>query len=326
MKTKIRSGKKALELAKEIILQGGVVAFPTETVYGLGANAYDGSAVERIFQAKGRPQDNPLIVHIGNIADLYCIADKVSEAAQILAEKFMPGPITLVLKKKDIIPSVVTAGLGTVGVRMPSHKIAHEFIKSCGVPIAAPSANISSHISPTSAGHVYNDLKGRIPLIIDGGSSDVGIESTVVDMSSEDICILRPGAVTRGMIEAALNRQIKEKYSTDKAPAAPGMKYRHYAPVKPVRIYGDTESIIEEYNNLVAEGKRPVIITGGKGECYKGMASIDVGSSTAEAAKNIYAALREGEEKYDFILSENFEDDSIGHSIMNRLYKAAEKK
>jgi len=322
MKTEILTGAPAIKKGSKIIKDGGVVAFPTETVYGLGANAYDEKAVLKIFEAKMRPQDNPLIVHISDIEEIYKIAKDVSEDAIILSRRFMPGPITLVMKKLEKIPMAVTAGLDTVGIRMPSHPVARELIKSAGVPIAAPSANISTHTSPTTAIHVFNDLNGRIPLIIEGGNSEVGIESTVIDVSSDKVTILRPGAVTKKMIESILHKEVSEKYLMSGTPASPGMKYRHYAPKVPVRVIKNKDEISALYDRKVSEGFNPVVLT--LNNEYPGRNTVNLGKTSQDAAKNIYAALRDSEEKYDFIISEDYDDGEIGKSVMNRLNKASE--
>ena len=325
MITEILCGNEAIRRGKELILSGSVVAFPTETVYGLGANAYNADAINEIFKAKERPQDNPLIVHIADIKEIYKITKEVSYDALKLANAFMPGPLTLVLKKNDLIPYCVTAGLSTVAIRMPNHKIALELIRAAGVPIAAPSANKSMHISPTSMEHVRDDLNGRIPLIIDGGQCSVGIESTVIDMSGENINILRPGYITKAMIEKVLNREVGEKTSTTGAPSSPGMKYRHYAPKQPMTIYKSCDEICEAYDNLIIKNKKPVIITSNNTDYYMDRHIINVGETREEIARNIYAAMRKAENSYDIILCEDFNDSEIGHSIMNRLNKAAEK-
>ncbi|MDE6189168.1 MAG: threonylcarbamoyl-AMP synthase, partial [Clostridia bacterium] len=204
MQTKTVTLNEGLEEAVELIKDGEVVAFPTETVYGLGANALDGSAVKKIFAAKGRPMDNPLIVHVAAKADIDKLAANVSAQARSVIDAFMPGPITVILNKSDIVPDEVSAGLSTVGIRFPAHEVAQEFIRACGVPIAAPSANTSTKISPTTAKHVYDDLQGRIPLILEGGNSEVGIESTIIDMSGDTPTILRPGAITADMLAEVL--------------------------------------------------------------------------------------------------------------------------
>lgn len=318
--TLILKGDKAIESAKELILNGDIVAFPTETVYGLGANVYDEGAVAKIFDAKGRPQDNPLIVHIIDKRDIDMIARDISDDARLLIDEFMPGAITLVLPKKANIPSIVTAGLDSVGVRFPSNAIAQEFIRACGVPIAAPSANKSMHISPTKAEHVMNDLGGRIPLVIDGEDSDVGIESTVIDMTGNIPTILRPGAITQSMIESVLRKRINTK-EYDIKPASPGMKYRHYSPRVPMVIVSKAR-LSEHYSKIKDKGLSPVMIV--SDDNIEGQ-KIVVGKHPKEIARNIYSALRQAEIDYDYIIVESIDDAEIGHSIMNRLTKACKE-
>ena len=229
--------REMLKKAAEAVRAGEVVAFPTETVYGLGANALDGDAVKKIFEAKGRPGDNPLIVHIFDKEQIGQIAREVTPLAEKLMDAFMPGPITVIVKKREEIPDSVTAGLDTVGIRMPSHGVCREFLSLCDCPVAAPSANLSGSPSPTSAAHVINDMDGRIYGIIDGGDCEVGLESTVVDATGDVPVILRPGAVTSRMIDEAVNmKSYSEKLKEGQTPRAPGMKYRHYAPEAPVEI------------------------------------------------------------------------------------------
>ena len=226
----------ALRKAGEIIREGGLVAFPTETVYGLGADALNAEAAAKIYAAKGRPSDNPLIVHIHDISQVYEIAEEVPDEAKAVMEKFWPGPLTIILNKKSCVPDGTTGGLHTVAIRMPSHPIARDFIRESGRMIAAPSANTSGRPSPTLASHVYEDMQGRIPLILDGGAVGIGIESTIIDMSTGIPTILRPGYITKDMLEEVLpevkidpavsGRTMKK----DVVAKAPGMKYRHYAP------------------------------------------------------------------------------------------------
>lgn len=224
MQTLVLKGEDAIEKGAALIASGEVVAFPTETVYGLGADAFNESAVKKIFAAKGRPSDNPLIVHIADVSGLDGLVEDVSDGAKAVMEKFMPGPITVIMKKSANVPLSVTAGLETVGIRMPSHMVARAFIKRCGTPIAAPSANRSTHISPTSAEHVFEDMDGRIPLIIDGGECEVGIESTILDMSTGVPTILRPGAITAEMLAGVLGA-VKTFTGKVVVAKAPGMKY-----------------------------------------------------------------------------------------------------
>lgn len=229
---------RGLEDAAKHLAGGEVVGFPTETVYGLGANAFDEEAVDRIFKAKGRPGDNPLIVHIYSKEQIPELVSEITPNAQKLMDAFMPGPITVIMKKSDRIPSNVTAGLDTVGIRMPSHETANQFLKLCGCPVAAPSANLSGSPSPTRAEHVMDDMNGYVYAVVDGGESNVGLESTVVDCSGEQPVVLRPGAITKAMIDSVCGTDSDTKLTAEKGetPKAPGMKYRHYAPNAPVEI------------------------------------------------------------------------------------------
>ncbi len=242
------TGEKSIKPAATVIKNGGLVAFPTETVYGLGGNALDGRVAEKIYKAKGRPSDNPLIVHLADWhdADKYCITN---ELFNNIAEVLMPGPITVIMPKRDCIPYSVTGGLDTVGIRVPSHKVAHELIKLSGVPIAAPSANISGRPSPTRFSHIEYDLDGKVELLIDGGDCNFGVESTIIKLNGDEILLLRPGAVTIEMLSVfskkiTVDPAVTEKF--DGVPMAPGMKYRHYAPKQPLSIIiGEDEKFYE---------------------------------------------------------------------------------
>ncbi len=325
MKTEIVEIKD-INKAVELILQDEIVAFPTETVYGLGANAFSEIAVKKIFEAKGRPQDNPLIVHIANKNDVYMVAREVSEIAVKIIDKLMPNPLTIILPVGDRIPLIVTAGLDTVAIRMPSSKIAQEFIAKCGVPIVAPSANISTYISPTLAKHVYDDLNGRIPMIIDGGACEYGIESTVLDLTTPCPTILRPGCITSEMIEEVIGIEIvsaKKFVDKNDAPKAPGMKYKHYSPKIPLIIIADNNELIREYESIKSRGLKPILLTNGVFDYPSGIKSFIVGENELSIARNIYSALRALEKEYDYILSEDFSYGEIGCSVMNRLRKAS---
>ena len=246
--------KSVLTEAAEILKNGGLVAFPTETVYGLGANGLDEKACKRIYEAKGRPSDNPLILTIGDLDGLYKIVGKVTENAKKIIDAFWPGPITLVLPKADCVPETVTGGLDTVAVRYPSNKIARELIKIAGIPVAAPSANSSGKPSPTRASHVEFDLNGKIEMIIDGGAADWGLESTILDVSEDKPVLLRPGAVTQDMIEDVVGEidvdpAVYSKPDGNIVPKAPGMKYKHYSPsAKVILVSGSMENVISTIN------------------------------------------------------------------------------
>lgn len=316
-----------------LLKQGSTVIFPTETVYGLGANALDERAAAKIYEAKGRPSDNPLIVHITDKKDLYNLADNVSEKAEIIMDKFWPGPITIIFQKKDIIPNITSGGLNTVAIRMPSHPIAISLIKESGVPIAAPSANISGRPSPTEEKHVYEEMNGRVDGIILGGDCNYGLESTVVDLTSDIPMILRPGSITQEELEKYLGRVDIDpaliKKEENIIAKAPGMKYTHYSPEADVYIvYGNTEDIINKINCLINENNKKglkcgvLCMTTHKNR-YNGE-TIGLGDNLEEVAYNLFKALREMDKKgVDIIYSEAFEDRGVGQAIMNRLLKSA---
>ena len=346
MNTKIISieegnaSKEALKEAGEIIKNGGLVAFPTETVYGLGGNALDETASEKIYRAKGRPSDNPLIVHICRIEDIFPIVEEVPETAKKLADAFWPGPLTMILKKSEKVPDTTTGGLDTVAVRMPGHKTALAFIAAAGGYVAAPSANISGKPSPTLAKYVTEDMGGRIEMIIDGGEIAIGIESTIVDLTEEIPVILRPGYITREMLEEVLgkvdvDRAILEAGSKQ-APKAPGMKYKHYAPQGDLTIIsGSQENVVAEINKRCEEMKKRgekvgVIGTDSTVPLYRAESVKNAGTRGEEAAiaRALYRILREfDDEGVTVIYSEAFEGETgsggIGQAIMNRLLKAA---
>jgi L-threonylcarbamoyladenylate synthase len=316
-----------MQRAAELIKDGQIVAFPTETVYGLAANAYDESAVSKIFEAKGRPSDNPLIVHIENIGMLDDIAVGVPDDFYMLYEKFMPGPLTVILHKNTKICKAVTAGLDTVAVRFPRHRTAAELIKKSGCPLAAPSANLSEHVSPTTASHVFDDLNGRIPMIIDGGECSVGIESTVLDMSGDNPVILRPGAITYDMIRKVIGG-VSEPKKDCKAvgfPAkSPGMKYRHYSPRVKLTLVKAADAAAALYDDAYNEGKRAVIISRASSVASLGGRNVfSIPDDPKGYAKKIYALLRLAEETADLIICEEPDSSGAGNSIINRLQKAA---
>lgn len=325
-----------LNEAAEVIKNGGTVAFPTETVYGLGANALDGEAVKKIFVAKGRPQDNPLIIHVAS-REIDEYVEEIPEIAEKLMDKFWPGPLTLILKKKAIIPKETSANLETIGIRMPNNKIALELIKKSGVPIAAPSANISGRPSPTDMERCVEDLDGRVDYIIGGEKSDVGVESTIVDLTVDPPCILRPGGVTLEMLQefhsgAYIDKAILlETINSDFKPKAPGMKYRHYAPKAKVRVIrGNKEKMVEKIIKMVHNYrddnlKVGIIATDETKDRYKDVDVISLGSreNLNEIARSLFESLRAFDDKgVDVILSEAFEESGIGIAIMNRLKKA----
>jgi len=327
---------RIIDEAGRIIRSGGLVAFPTETVYGLGGDALNPGSSKKIYAAKGRPSDNPLIIHIAEIEALEKIVKEIPDSAKKLANVYWPGPLTMVFKKSDIVPYETTGGLDTVAVRMPVHKTALAFIKASGGYIAAPSANISGRPSPTSAKYVIEDMQGRIDMIIDGGESGIGLESTIVDMTSEKPIILRPGYITDTMIkellgEVDIDPTIMDGNSKER-PKAPGMRYRHYAPQGELTIVtGRSEEVIEYINSQVGQakaiGRKAGVVASDENllnynaDCIK-----SVGSRKDEAsiAHRLYTILREfDDENVDVIYSESFDDNNLGQAIMNRLLKAA---
>ncbi len=323
METKLLEGLEAIDLGAKLILDGEVVVFPTETVYGLGADAFNVDAVKKIYLAKGRPSDNPLIVHIWDKSQIKDLVSYIPETANKLIDAFMPGPITIIMPKADSVPKEVTGGLDTVGIRMPSHKVANAFLKACNKPIAAPSANVSTHISPTTAEDVYEDMKGRVPLIIQGGPSDVGIESTIIDTTTEIPTILRPGFITQEDIANVLGvcESFKGKVTIAKAP---GMKYKHYAPSCTMVIAESFESMIKEYDSKKAEGMNPIIIARDDViQKLNGQRYIDVGVDATQTMRNIFRAMHEGQKIADYIICQDFGQDGKNGSVMNRVNKAA---
>lgn len=326
MQTEILTIENGLDKAAKLIKNGDVVVFPTETVYGLGANAFDAKAVRKIFQAKGRPMDNPLIVHIADIEDIDKLAVDVSDSARKVIQKFMPGAITVILKKSELIPNEVSAGLSTVGIRFPSHPVAQAFIKACGVPIAAPSANTSTKISPTTAEHVYEDMQGRVPLILQGGSCQVGIESTIVDMTTDIPTILRPGAITPNMLARELG-EVKTFSGKIVVAKAPGMKYKHYAPNCEMVVAESEEHAWAKYQESKNSGQNPVILARkdylDRLNQNNQFEYINLGESNEEVMRNIYSAMHTAQDKYNFIICQDFGDEGVASSVMNRVNKAS---
>lgn len=325
-----------MERAGRIIREGGLVAFPTETVYGLGGDAKNPESSAKIYAAKGRPSDNPLIVHIADKENLKLIVKEIPFEAKILAENFWPGPLTMVLKKKHCIPNETTGGLETVAVRMPNHKIALDFIKAAGGFIAAPSANKSGKPSPTIAKYVLEDMDGKIDMILASDTINIGVESTIVDLTTNIPIILRPGFITKEMLEDALKKDdIKQEImaeDTKDAPKAPGMKYRHYAPKGELVIVEGSQGAVERrINQLVKEAKEAgektgVIATKKTQKKYFADVIKNVGAKEdpMEIAHNLYRVLRElDEEKVTKIYSESFCAEGMGRAVMNRLLKAA---
>lgn len=326
-----------IRAAAKILQAGGLVAFPTETVYGLGGNGLDSAACEKIYLAKGRPSDNPLILHISEFEELDAIVKEVSPAAKKLMDAFWPGPLTMIFPKADIVPDKATGGLDTVAVRFPSHPVARAIIRAAGLPIAAPSANSSGKPSPTRASHVEYDLDGKIDMIVDGGAAEWGLESTIVDVSGQVPMILRPGAVTKEMMEQVvgtveIDPAILQKPAADFRPKAPGMKYTHYSPkAEVVLVKGERQAVADEINRLaaadIAAGKKVgVLATEETKELYHADIVLSLGSreKPEEIGANLFKLLR----KFDFlgadqVYSEVFSEKGEGMAIMNRLNKAA---
>lgn len=337
---RLEKNEENLKEAVEVLQRGGLVAFPTETVYGLGADGLNSEAASKIYQAKGRPSDNPLILHIADKKDVDRLATDISEEARKVMDAFWPGPLTIILKKKEIVPYGTTGGLDTVAIRMPSHPVAQEIIKMSGLAIAAPSANTSGRPSPTKAEHVLQDLNGKVDMIVDGGEVGIGIESTIVDLSQETPMILRPGYITKPMLEEVIGEEVQiDKAILSKEgmngirPKAPGMKYKHYAPqgnlviVDGQNIEDVTKKINELVEQKIAEGFQVGVIGTDESvkEYSKGIVK-SIGSRLDEVSisMGLYRVLREfDDEGAAYIYSESFGNDDFGQAIMNRLLKAA---
>ena len=322
--------EKDIAAAGEILRNGGLAAMPTETVYGLAANALDSEAVAKIFKAKGRPQDNPLIVHITRLEQMNSLVSEIPDAALTLAAEFWPGPLTMILPKSDIVPDEVTCGLDSVGIRMPSHKVAQALINAAGVPLAAPSANLSGKPSPTTAEHVAVDMNGRIDAIVDGGSCEVGVESTVVSLCGERPLLLRPGAVTPEMIAEAVgccdvSHAVLEELGEQEKAESPGMKYKHYAPETEVIIVRGT---FEEYARYCRENALEddwALCFEGEGDILA-MAHVEYGAENdlLSQARGLFGALRHLDEmKARRAFARCCEPSGVGLAVYNRLLRAA---
>jgi L-threonylcarbamoyladenylate synthase len=326
-----------IERASSLIRSGEIVAFPTETVYGLGANALDPLAISKIYQIKGRPSDNPLIIHIGDLNMLSGLVSTISPREMRMIKKFWPGPITLIFKKSKSVPKITTGGLGTVAVRMPRNIIALALIKRSGLPIAAPSANLSGKPSPTNASHVKEDLDGKVKLILDGGRTEIGIESTVIDMTPRIPVILRPGGISKERIEDEIGEVrfhdtlLGIRSKSKKINKSPGMKYRHYSPnARVVIVEGSKtraeEKIIELTKKLKDDGKRVSIMTANRS--LKPNANIVqfLGNNLDTIARNLFANLRKADKDHiDVIVVQGINYNNTGFAIMNRLKKAADQ-
>ncbi len=323
--------KELIEAVADVLKGGGIAAIPTETVYGLGASIYHEEAVKNIFKAKGRPADNPLIVHISDKSMIDEVAECMTENAEILADKFMPGPITLVMKKKKGISDIITAGLDTVAIRFPEHPIARAVIEAAGEPVAAPSANISGKPSPTKAKHVIDDLTGRVDVIVSGGSCSAGVESTVVDVSGDVPVILRPGVVTYEDIKAVIptviiDKHVLKRVEINEVPKSPGMKYKHYSPeAEVIVVEGEKDAVRKKITELFekSKGMKTGIISFLNND-YECENVLYAGSDYREYAHNLFSMLRKFDETgVKRVFAEFCEEGGCGLAVENRLYKSA---
>jgi L-threonylcarbamoyladenylate synthase len=336
MKTEIlRANESSIQQAKLLLSSDELVAFPTETVYGLGGNCFSSNAIQKIFIAKSRPQDNPLIIHVSDLEMLYSIFPKIPEIYEKVIKCHWPGPLTILLPRPDTIPKIVSAGQDTVAVRMPGHPVALELIRKCGFPLAAPSANTSGRPSPTLAEHVYNDLNGRIPLILDGGPCNSGVESTVLDGLRRVPAILRPGGITVETLYTLIGKvEVYRKDFVDKdlesAPTTPGMKYTHYSPNAIVYLIegSDNQAMMDKmkvlYDELHESKKVGVLYTSEPSNPFP--LQISLGLDAKEVARSLFTSLREMENLgVEVILIQGISEDNEGLAVMNRLRKAASK-
>ena len=326
--------KDLIAVFASMLASGKTVIFPTETVYGLGANALDEEAAAKIYQAKGRPSDNPLLVHVADKEDVYDLVENIDNRAKLLMDRFWPGPLTIVFKKKDIIPDRTSGGLDTVAIRMPSDQVARDLIRQAGVPIAAPSANISGRPSPTKPEHIIRDMDGRVDGILVGGPCNYGVESTIVDLSGDVAMVLRPGSITLEMLgevlgQVNLDPSLKNKDDNIRA-KAPGMKYKHYSPQAQVYIVraGDQEDFARRVDELCLDNAKKGLKTGvltRSSDQHPYQAQVfDLGESDAEVAKNLFDSLISlDRESIDIAYVPYFEEKGLGVAIMNRLKKAA---
>ncbi len=335
METKIlKTDDNSIKEAGDILRSGGLVAFPTETVYGLGANAYMPDATTKIYSAKGRPSDNPLIVHVSDISDIEILADGVSAHAKALIDAFMPGPFTVIVKKSERVPNEVTAGMDTVAIRCPENETARRLIKAAGVPVAAPSANISGKPSPTKAIHVIDDMSGRVDAIIDGENCRVGVESTIVDASGDTPVLLRPGGITYEMLcevvpDIKIDEHILSSVKADEQPLCPGMKYKHYSPEADVTVVeGDMQAVKKKIDELLRDNSHKVcgVLTMSP-NAYDSAVILSGGVTNEEYANKLFSHLREFDRLGVEVVFAEFESrDGYGLAIKNRLYKAAGQK
>lgn len=324
----VKASEEQLEAASALLKKSEVVAVPTETVYGLAANAFETDAVSKIFTAKGRPQDNPLILHIGNLDMLYSITDEVSELALQLAEDFWPGPLTMIFPRRNNVPKETCGGLDTAAVRMPDNDFTRRLIEKCGFPLAAPSANTSGLPSPTSANHVFSDMNGKIPLIVDGGECSCGVESTVICFDSGRIRVLRPGAVTPEMLreyaEVIVDNGVLKQLSPDEKILSPGMKYKHYSPRAEVFILDGTDDQIFDFiENKVDKSALTAVLCDGI-EFPDYITVLPYGATSEEQAENLFSSLRKADEIGCRVVYVRIPDtNGIGLAVYNRLLRAA---
>ena len=325
MKTELlQFNERDLAVAGQFIRQGSLVAFPTETVYGLGANAFDEEAVRSTYVAKGRPSDNPLIVHIWCKEQIYDVAREVSADAEKIIDGLMPASLTIVLPKKKIISDAITAGLDTVAIRMPESVQARQFLKYAEVPVTAPSANLSGRPSPTNWQRVYDDLNGKIAAILCGDACEVGIESTVLDLSGKEPLILRPGVVTAEAIERVLHKSVRVVTNPKEKVNSPGVRYKHYAPKVDMAldVSGDVDKLTSYYDELVASGRNPVLLVEYP-ERFGKRNAVCIGQTDGEVARNLFENLRILETKFDYIIASYTSTTPFAKSILNRLVRSA---
>jgi len=326
----LKGDEDGINRAAKLLAEGELVAIPTETVYGLAANALNREAVRRIFESKGRPQDNPLIVHISDIRELKPLVEDIPENAVKLAQKYWPGPLTMIFRRSSLVPEEVSAGLDTVAIRMPSHPVAREIISRAGVPLAAPSANRSGSPSPTTAAHVMEDMMGRIPAVVDGGESSVGVESTVLDLTRDEPRLLRPGGITPEQIRAVTGSLVIDKAVTGKleegaVAASPGMKYKHYAPkARVILVKGSADAFTSFVNSQKGEGVAAMCFDGEEKGLSVPFVTYGKRADSAEQAHRVFDALRRLDEiEAKLVYCACPEPEGIGLAVYNRLLRSA---
>jgi len=332
LKTKDRNRRRNIKAAARLLRKGELVAFPTETVYGLGANVFDPRAVRKIFRVKGRPADNPLIVHVWSIDQVHFLARSLPVMFGVLAARFMPGPLTVVLRKSEAVSKEVSSGLSTIAIRQPDHPVARALLKEAGVPIAAPSANLSGKPSPTKAAHVLEDLDGKIAAVLDGGPCRIGVESTVLDLTRRRPMILRPGAVTQEELEEVLETRIAVARNRRVRPPSPGMKYAHYAPkAEVIVVEGKKGEIVSAFRHLHRTMKRSRIVGVMAEESllrlFPSVPTFSLGRDVVSAARNLFEGFRAMDRRnVNVILCQGFPEEQMGLALMNRMRKAATRR